>query len=139
MPTVKKTIFVSVLSLFILALFWFGKSSVRAMPPPPAPARFLSRTATLSPNPSPNPSPSPSPRPSPSPSPSPVPQPDCQISFEEDGLPLKIKGSLVGDKICFKPRRKNGARYSATIYSDSKILYSSLPGFENLYSIFFGP
>jgi len=62
----------------------------------------------------------------------------CTISFEEGGNPVKVSGSLVSDTICFKPRLKSSSGYSVSIYSDQKILNSSLPGFENLMKIIVG-
>lgn len=58
-----------------------------------------------------------------------------EIIFEKDGKAITVKGSLVADKIVFNERQKNTQRYAARIYSDAKILYSSLLGFEILSNV----
>lgn len=58
-----------------------------------------------------------------------------EIIFEKDGKAIRVRGSLVANQIDFNPREKNSQRYAAMIYSDSKVLYSALPGFETLVNV----
>lgn len=62
--------------------------------------------------------------------------PGGEIIFEKDGQPITVKGSLVADKITFNPRQKSSnTQYAAMIYSDAKVLYAALPGFETLVNV----
>lgn len=69
-----------------------------------------------------------------SPPPSPA-GPGGEIIFADGGEPIRIRGSLVADKIIFNVRKKSSQGYAAMIYNDSKILYSALPGFETLTNV----
>ena len=62
----------------------------------------------------------------------------CSIEFIKDGKAMKIRGSLVGENICFNPRNKAGNRYAVSIYADASILKLPLPGFENFISVNYG-
>lgn len=61
--------------------------------------------------------------------------PGGEIIFAGNGEAIRIRGSLVADKIIFNVRKKNSQGYAAMIYNDAKILYSALPGFETLTNV----
>jgi hypothetical protein len=58
-----------------------------------------------------------------------------QIIFEEDGGPIKIRGSLVANQVIFNARNKGSQKYSVRIYSDKNVLASRLPGFSDIMTI----
>jgi len=65
--------------------------------------------------------------------------PGGEISFEPNGQPLDIRGSLVADKITFNVRQKDSStQYAARIYSDAKVLNTHLPGFRNIMAVVLG-
>jgi hypothetical protein len=61
-----------------------------------------------------------------------------RIIFAEDGRPLKIRGSLIADEIDFNKRQKNDKEYAVSVYSDSALVNSRIPGFEKLMSVLIG-
>jgi len=61
--------------------------------------------------------------------------PGGEIIFAENGEAIRVRGSLVADKIVFNVRKKSSQGYAAMIYNDSKVLYSALPGFETLTNV----
>lgn len=58
-----------------------------------------------------------------------------QIIFEENGDPIKIRGSLVANSVVFNARNKGNQTYSARIFSDKNILASRLPGFSDIMNV----
>jgi len=61
-----------------------------------------------------------------------------KIVFAEDGRPLKIRGSLIADEIDFNKRQKNDKEFAVSVYADSALVNSRIPGFERLMSMLIG-
>ncbi|MCX6809945.1 MAG: hypothetical protein NTZ65_04355 [Candidatus Berkelbacteria bacterium] len=60
------------------------------------------------------------------------------IIFEEGGKAIEINGSIISDKVEFNSRIKGTQGYAVRIYTDSKILNTRLPGFEQLMQTLIG-
>ncbi len=61
-----------------------------------------------------------------------------RIVFAQDGKSLQIRGSLIADEIDFNKRQKDENRYAVSVYTDSALIGSRIPGFEKLVGVVIG-